>query len=586
MKLSDYVVAFFLERGIKDFFGYQGTMIAHLIDSIGKHGETKNHSCYNEQSAAFAACGYAIATGGCGVAYATSGPGAINLVSGVANAYYDSTPVIFITGQINTYEYRDDLPELRQNAFQETKIIEIVRPVTKYAVQVRDPQRIRYELEKAYYLANEGRKGPVLLDLPMNVQRAEIDVDAMEGFIAPQQSGGLSVYEKAFDCLKVTLEAAERPVLMLGNGIAKDDFDIFVRFAEKLRLPIVTSLLAKGRIPYRHELNFGYLGGAYGHRYANMIAAAKADQLIAVGMSLCTRQTGTKVAAFAPEAKILRYDIDPAELRRKIKEDETSFQLNSAHLAQMLREREKIWSAWKPCSEAWVSFCKAYRAFCQEYDNGHPARYPNHVVSAFNAFIGEDDIVVSDVGQHMMWVAQSTENKASQPVLFSGGHGAMGFALPAAIGAATAYPEKTVFCFCGDGAFQMNMQELQWVYRAQSNVVMIVLNNQSLGLITQQQDAYFGGIHHGAAAPYFTSPNFKEIAAAYGIDAVRIDSIEKISEAMSCKREGAPLLIEYVFNQTTRAYPKTALGEAIYNQEPLLPQDKMKAFLNDPCTEA
>ena len=323
MKVSDYIVNWLYGKGIKDFYGYQGTMIAHFIDSIGCNQYVKNHSCYNEQGAAFAACGHASITGKCAVAYATSGPGAINLISGIANAYYDSLPIIFITGQINTYEYRRDLPNLRQNAFQETKIVEMVDTITKYAIQVLDPKMIRYELEKAFYLANSNRKGPVLLDIPMDVQRTEIDVSDLIAYI-PQSKLDVN-YSEAWEALKKAINSANNPVLLLGNGISKEDFKIFNKFSKVLRIPIVTSLLAKGRIPANYELNFGYLGGAYGHRYANLIVALKSDQLIAIGISLCTRQTGVNTKIFATTAKLLRYDIDNEELKRKIKNNEKSF---------------------------------------------------------------------------------------------------------------------------------------------------------------------------------------------------------------------------------------------------------------------
>lgn len=579
MKLSDYIVEWLYLHGISDFFGYQGTMIAHLVDSIGNNHHTKNHSCYNEQSAAFAACSYAIVTEKCSVAYATSGPGAINLISGIANAFYDSIPVIFITGQINTYEYRNDLPSLRQNAFQETKIVDIVNPITKYSVCIQTPERIRFELEKAFHLANSGRKGPVLLDIPMNIQRAEIYPEKLEAYVPEESltndtSGILSV-------LKNTLSNVKRPVLLLGNGISRKDFPIFIQFAQTLRIPIVTSLLAKGHIPFYHELNFGYLGGAYGHRYANMIVAAKSDQLIAIGMSLCTRQTGTNISAFAPKANVLRFDLDPEEIKRKIKANESSFLVDSSVLAALLHETRDEWSSWQPCDESWLSFCRQYRNFCKENDDGLKERYPNKVIQAFNPYIRAQDIVVSDVGQHMMWVAQSVENKGCQPIIFSGGHGAMGFALPASIGAALAIPGSTVFCFCGDGSFQMNIQELQWVFRMQSPIVMIVLNNHSLGLITQQQDAYFNGVHHGSDEPDYAAPSFSSIAKAYGIKATTICSIQEIPQAMAMRSLQEPLLIEYIFNDVTRAYPKTVLGEPIYNQEPLLPQQVLSSYLND-----
>lgn len=583
MKLSDYIVQFFVERAITDFFGYQGTMIAHLVDSIGKNAVARNHVCYNEQGAAFAVCGYACTSGKCGVAYATSGPGALNMVSGIANAYYDSIPAVFIMGQINTFEYYENLPNLRQAGFQETKTVEICRPISKYAVQITKPEQIRYELEKAYFFATTGRKGPVVLDLPMNIQSADIEPDKLCGYQADVDKTFWT--EDVLSTLKAALQNAYKPVLLLGNGIAAQDYSIFIDFAQTLRIPIVTSLLAKGCIAYNHELNFGYLGGAYGHRYANMIVSGKSDLIISIGCSLCTRQTGTKISRFAPDAKVIRFDIDSEELKRKIKPDEQGFLMDTAILAELLRKQKYAWEKWTPCAPAWLDFCRRYKHFAENFDAQCEQRYPNRVVEVFNSWIKSGDIIACDVGQHMMWIAQSLHSKGGQTFLFSGGHGAMGFALPAAIGASTVSNGKTVYCFCGDGAMQMNIQELQWLKREQRDIVLIVFNNKSLGLITQQQDAYFAQMHFGAATPDYVAPSFSAIARAYGIDASCVTNPEEIDGVLKKRKNGTPLLLEFIFDKPTMAYPKTVLGKEIYNQEPAIPKNELEYYLSDTCME-
>ena len=577
MKVSDYIVNYFVEKDICDFFGYQGTMIAHFVDSIGNNDKARNHVCYNEQGASFAACGYSSATGKCAVAYATSGPGALNLVSGIANAYYDSIPVVFITGQINTYERYEHIEDLRQNAFQETKTVEICRPITKFAQEIKDPSEIPAALEKAYRLATTGRKGPVLLDLPMNIQRAEIEVPADTQEKRPCDPQ----IDHAMDVLEQALASATRPVLMLGNGICREDRASFIRFAEKLNLPIVTSLMGKDILPQSHPLNFGFIGGAYGHRYANLIVAAKADQIITVGCSLCTRQTGTKVEEFAPHAKVLRFDIDPNELKRKVKPDEIGILINSTDLAHALDANQTRWECWQKGSDQWLDFCRRYKDFCESFDRTVTYGLPNQVIDAFNGHINENDIVVCDVGQHMMWVGQSLQSQKGLTIMFSGAHGAMGYALPAAIGAGITDPNKTVYCFCGDGAFQMNIQELQWLKNEDLDVVILVLNNNCLGLITQQQDSLFNGNYHGAASPEFSSPSFTEVAKAYGIDAVQINRVEQIDSVLQQRQKGHPLLVEFIFDEPTKAYPKTNFGNLIYNQEPALPQDVLNDFINE-----
>lgn len=578
MKVSDYIVDFFVDKDICDFFGYQGTMIAHFVDSIGRNGKARNHVCYNEQGAAFAACGYAQATNRCAIAYSTSGPGALNLISGIANAFYDSIPVVFITGQINTYEYKH-INELRQDAFQETKTVDICKPITKYAVQITNVQQVKFELEKAYHIANTGRKGPVLIDLPMNIQRGEIVPEEQEGFTAKEREPSFQM--SILDTLKKSLFQSTRPVLLLGNGISKPESVVFLKFAETLRIPVVTSLLGKWIIPYEHELNFGYIGGAYGHRYANMIVSGKSDLIIAVGCSLCSRQTGTKIEEFASNAKIIRFDVDSAELNRRIKSDEIGFQISARELAELLNANQDFIEEFPRCTVAWLDFCKRYKKYCQNFDKEHTYSFPNHAIDAFNAWIQPGDIVVGDVGQHMMWVAQSIECKENMTFLFSGGHGAMGYALPASIGATVSQTDRVVFCFCGDGAMQMNIQELQWLKNETLNIAVIVMNNNSLGLIAQQQEALFEKRYYGAADYGFISPNFTEIAQAYGISAKRVSALAEINRAMEGWQRKGPFLLEIMLPEYTKAYPKTEFGKKIYDQDPLLPRDSFLAFLGD-----
>ncbi|MCR5677789.1 MAG: thiamine pyrophosphate-binding protein [Agathobacter sp.] len=577
MKLSDYMVDFLAKKGITDFFGYQGTMIAHFVDSVYKNPSVQNHICYNEQGASFAACGYATTKGSCACAYATSGPGAINLVSGIANAYYDSIPVIFITGQVNTYECHYEIKGLRQQVFQETDVVGIVEPVCKYAVRIDEPEQIRYELEKAYEIANSGRKGPVVIDLPMNIQRADINPEELKGFeglgLTETNTDANAVYEE----LKTSLAVAKRPVVLIGNGASAHAVEVLHAFAKKYRMPIVTSLLAKDRFEADDANYFGYVGAAYGHRYANWIVAFKADLIITVGMSMCTRQTGTVLERFAPHAKLIRFDIDSAELMRKVKEEETSYLMECNQVADLFEKLDKD-GAVTACSDSWLQECDEYKKYTVQFDDSLEQRRPNKFISALSEVTKCGDVVVGDVGQHMMWVGQSFDTKQNQKVLFSGGHGAMGYALPAAIGASTVRPEQTVYAVCGDGAFQMNIQELQWLVQEQKNIVAIVMNNQSLGLITQQQDAYFEGNHFAAGSPYFSSPNFAKVAEAYGIAAVQVHTPQELKEVLESRDNQKPMLVEVLLGEGTFAYPKTALGAPIYKQEPLMPEDEVKEF--------
>ena len=570
MKLSDYIVTFLQKKGIRHFFGYQGTMIAHLVDSIERNPETENHSGYNEQGAAFAACGYAQAKEECACAYATSGPGAINLLSGVADAYYDSLPVIFLTGQLNTYEY-SGIKGLRQQGFQETDIVAMAKPITKYAVQIRNPEDIVEELNKAYHIATTGRRGPVLIDLPMNIQRSEVENPVYDMTFEDKHTDAAAA-QQAADTILEALEQAKRPVIMLGHGVDSSfSQKKLIRFAQKRQIPIITSVLAKSVLGYDHPLNFGCIGGAYGHRYANMIANAKSDLLLCFGISLCTRQIGTKVHEFAKNAEIIRVDIDPYNLQREIhggREGEKCFCVSAETVVRKLTEQQAQIGFY----EEWLAVCQKIRKELWKVDDETPQRYPNRMIAYLSDQLSDTGAVAVDVGQHMVWSYQSFHNQQGQKTLFSGGHGAMGYALPAAIGAYYA-TGKPVACICGDGAFQMNIQELQWVKRENIPVKMIVMNNEALGMIRHLQRDYFDCVYADTSdGSGFSSCDFTDVAQAYGIPAKRIQGEDVEKYAGGFLEQNGPELLEIMLEHGTYAYPKTCLGEPIHNQQPYIPK--------------
>lgn len=575
--VSDFIVDFFVNKNINDFFGFQGTMISYFVDAIGKNGKAFNHSCYNEQGASFAACGYALATGKCGIAYATSGPGAANLISGIANAYYDSIPVVFITGQINTYEYYKKCTP-RQQSFQEIDIVNIVKPITLYTKQIKSANDIRYELEKAYKIATEGRKGPVLLDIPMNIQRQYIEISELKKYSKKIKYKKERSIELVLKKIKYELEKSKRPVLLLGNGVERKDCKIFYDIAKEINMPVVTTLLAKDRFSETDNNNFGYIGGAYGKRHANMIVAKKADLIIAIGASLCRRQTGVNISKFAAEAKIIRLDIDREELRKKVGKNEIKINIDYKYVCKYLLNHKSELKKIKKIDSKWITYCQEYKSVCDEFELKRKYSYPNKIIKQFSELIPEDSIVCCDVGQHMLWVAQSFCVKKNQKILFSGGHGAMGFALPAAIGCSIAFPKKKIYCICGDGSLQMNIQELQWIKRENLNITILVLNNKSLGLIVQQQDTYFNSKYFGSCGNDYEVPDFTKIVKAYGIKAAKINDINKM-KLLIRKNKNNPSLIEFIINKKTKAYPKTVLGQPIYNQEPTLPDKIYKNFL-------
>lgn len=579
MKLSDYIVAFLQKKGVRHFFGYQGTMIAHLVDSIERNPLTENHSCYNEQGAAFAACGYAQAKEECACAYATSGPGAVNLLSGVADAYYDSLPVIFFTGQLNTYEY-SGIEGLRQQGFQETDIVAMAGSITKYAVQIRKPEDIVKELNKAYHIANTGRKGPVLIDLPMDMQRSEVanpvyDMEFEECHTDPVQA------EAAADVILEALEQSVRPVIMLGHGVdSTESQQALLRFTRERQIPVITSVLAKSVLSYDHPLNFGCIGGAYGHRYANMIANAKSDLILCFGISMCTRQIGTKVHEFAKNARIIRVDIDLYNLKRDIHEDGVNEVKLQAETGAVIRCLSEKGSSVKKEFGDWLEVCREIKENLQAVDDQTPERYTNRMIADLSDMLQDTSAIAVDVGQHMVWSYQSFKNREGQKLLFSGGHGAMGYGLPAAIGAyyATGRP---VVCICGDGAFQMNIQELEWVKRENLPIKMLIMNNEALGMIRHLQRDYFDCLFAGTTDGCgFASCNFSKVADAYGIPSKRMWCDEVKETAPEFLEKEGPGLLEIMLEHGTYAYPKTCLGEPIHNQQPYAPKEVYEKLMS------
>lgn len=567
MKVSDYIVKFLIEKGIKDVFGYPGGMVTDIMNSLEENKDKiQAHTSYHEQGAAFAACGLAQVTHKPGVCYATSGPGATNLMTGIANAYFDSIPCIFLTGQVNTREAKGDLP-CRQKGFQETDIVTIVKPITKYAKKIETVDQVQYELEKAYYICMEGRPGPVLLDIPINIQKQEIVVEKVKYFQKEKDEKALS---NMIEKIQQELQKAKRPVMIAGNGInianCKKEFKNLV---EKWKVPVVTSMIAIDCIETQNPYCFGFIG-AYGERYANIIVE-KSDLIIAIGSRLDVRQTGP-IDKFAQKSKLIRIDIDSHELTNKIKKDEMQIKRDIREILPLLGQL-------KPNNtETWLQDCKKIKEQLQETDK----RDYHQWISDLSNYIPAESIITTDVGQNQVWIAQYFKVKDNQRVLFSGGHGAMGYSLPAAIGAYYADKNKFIVSMNGDGGFQMNIQELQFIAREDIPIKIIIFNNHSLGMIRHFQEMYFDS-HYVQTVENtgYQIPDFCKIANAYGIRSYSIkqrEELEKIKEMILDKKS---VLINIEFPQITHVYPKLAMGKPVYNQDPLLDQNMLKDLLKE-----
>lgn len=555
MKVSDYIVQFFIRKEVTDVFGYPGGMVTHLMDSFSKYEkQIQAHVCYHEQAASFEACAYAQASNKVGVAYATSGPGATNMITGICNAYFDSVPVIFITGQVNTFESKA-IYGVRQRGFQETDIVAMVKDVTKYAVYVESPDKIGDCLERAYQIAMSGRKGPVLLDIPMDVQRSEIEIRETS-YIKKEP------VQADFSVITDKIQKARKPCVILGAALKGEEKSELIEFVEQLGIPVVTSMISMDLLPYGHPLNFGYIG-AYGTRKANFVVA-KSDFLLILGSRMDVRQVGGKRGNFAPRAAIIRVDIDKNELEYQIRNDEIDIQ---ADVWDVIRFLKKNYRAKKDKYAEWIQICN----IISEKLGGIDDREYNFFVDRISQYIPDNLVITTDVGQNQVWIAQSYRVRKGQRILFSGGHGAMGYSLPAAIGAYYA-SRSPVISFNGDGGIQMNIQELAFIRREKLPVKIFVFNNFALGMIRHFQEMYFDNNYyqtvHGKG---YETPDFKRIAEAYEIPYIGYESVEDVSDQFM-QLEG-PVFVEIKLRNVTHVYPKLEFGKENQDQEPLIDRE-------------
>jgi len=566
MKVTDYILEFFISKGITDIFGYPGGVICHLIDSTTKYSEKINaHINYHEQAAAFAACGYAQSSNKLGVAYTTSGPGATNLVTGIANAYFDSIPTMFLTGQVDTYALKGNLP-IRQRGFQESDVVLMVSGITKYAVRVDDPNDIRFELEKAYVEAFSGNPGPVLLDLPADVQRADVDVDNLKGYLPQKEE---SFYSKETELVLSELKKAKRPCILVGNGVKQSGMKAVIRkIVDVLNIPTVFSMPAFDTLPKKHKLNFGFIG-ANGHRYGNFVLG-KSDLIITIGSRLDLKQVGNNRDQFAPNAKIIRIDIDEDSFEYPVHKDEICIKADIKdflpHLLEQLKFVEEI-------DEQWVDVCTQIKNRLTGYDDEEYTK----LLNSLGKQLPDNITITADVGQSEVWIAQQLEVKENQSVHMSAGHGAMGYSLPAAIGAY--YGAKIpVVSFNGDGGVQMNIQELQFLARTKIPVYVVVLNNKSLGMIRGFQEANFDKNYvQTIEGKGYSAPDFHKLSEAYGLQYL---VIQKEEDTELLKQLGdKPALIEVVLSDETLLNPNFGRNNLIQDQRPYLDRELFEELM-------
>jgi acetolactate synthase-1/2/3 large subunit len=572
MKLSDYVIDSLAERGITHIFEVCGGALAHLLDSLYGRTDITTVSMHHEMAAAIAAEGYARASENFGVAMATSGPGATNLITGVGSCYFDSIPCLFITGQVNTYEYKFDKP-VRQIGFQETDIVTIVKPIVKKAVMVIDADEICYTMDELYALMKDGRPGPVLLDLPLNIQRVDIDLPTLKTYV--KEPSELNPSTKTIHHISNLIQTSARPVILAGGGVrsshASEDL---LRFAHKTGIPVVTSLMGVDAFPHEDSLFVGMIG-TYGNRFANL-AIANADLVIALGTRLDSRQTGTRPKTFARKAAIVHVDIDPNELNEKIK---VEFAIQS-DVKQFLVSALKYPAITQISTNnaPWLAKIYHYRQCYPDFElPANPEIDPNYFFHVLSEHLMNNAILCVDVGQVQMWAAQSLVIKKDQRFLTEGGMASIGSALPMAIGASFAQPKRPIIAITGDGGFQLNIQELQTLYHHQLPIKIIMLNNNSYGMIKQFQEQYLNCRFQSSGIGYST-PNFQDVVSAYKIPASKISCNDEIVPALQqFLSDIHPGFLEVIIDDKSRAFPKLAVNRPVEDQDPLLPRDELKS---------
>lgn len=577
MKLSDYVIGFLVQHNIKHVFEMIGGGITHLLDSTYNRKDIECVSIHHEQAGAFAAEAYARMNGSLGVAMATSGPGALNLLTGIGSCYFDSVPCLFITGQVNTYEYKFD-KEVRQIGFQETDIISVVKPLTKFAKLVIEPEKIRYYLEKAVYIAQTGRPGPVLLDLPMDLQRAEINPEQQESFFEGEEYQKI-VQEESYDEFQLAeiidlMKHAERPMILIGGGVrtanATKELQEFVRITN---FPVVSSLMGIDSLNHQFKEYVGMIG-SYGNRYSNL-ALANSDLILILGSRLDTRQTGTRPDTFGRAAKKIHIDIDALELNEKVKVDIAIRASLKIFLQKLNEELSTKWTVTNISD--WYNTINIYKKTYPTAIYREDSIDPNWFMEQLSEYTGVEDSICLDVGQHQMWASQSLKLKGEQRLLNSGGMGAMGFALPAAIGAYMAKQQGQAIVIAGDGGIQVNIQEFDTIVSNNLPIKIIIMNNQSLGMVRQFQDLYFGKRRQSTV---ISNPNFQEIAKAYGMKAFTINKVEQVNSVLKeVFSEEGPVLVNVSIDSDVIVNPKLVVNKPIEDMSPHLDRDELKKLM-------
>jgi acetolactate synthase I/II/III large subunit len=542
-----------LEReGVKHVFGYPGGAILPAYDAL-RHSSIHHILVRHEQGATHMADGYARATGDVGVAVATSGPGATNMVTGIATAMLDSSPIVCITGQVGS-------KLLGSDAFQETDITGVTLPITKHNYLVTRADDVAPAIREAFYVAKSGRPGPVLIDITKDAQQGSCEFDweaaapKMRGY-RPDLSPPKEAYEKALEII----QQSKRPLILAGHGVLVSGAEPELQaFAERTSIPVALTLLGLGVLPASHVLNLGMMG-MHGEAWVNT-TIQEADLLLAFGMRFDDRVTGN-LKTYAPNAKKIHVEIDPAEINKNVKVD-VALVGDLRRILQELLPRVEMKDRHK-----WIENIRrlkgdsAVRDIQNLPDNGH--LYAAHVINdLWHETRNNETIIVTDVGQHQMWEAQYYKHERSRSLITSGGLGTMGFALPAGVGAKVGCPHSDIWVVAGDGGFQMTMSELATIVQENLKVNIAIINNGYLGMVRQWQEFFYDRNYE--ATPLL-SPDFVKLGQAYGIRSMAVNKRGDVIPALrDARAHDGPVLIDFQVEQEDSVYPMVAAGAGLH----------------------
>lgn len=545
MSGAQIIVETLISQGVTTVFGYPGGQVLNIYDELYKASDRIHHVITaHEQGASHAADGYARSTGKVGVVIATSGPGASNLVTGIATAYLDSTPLVAITGNV-------PLPLIGRDSFQEVDIAGITMPITKHNYIVKDVAHLQQTIREAFQIAKSGRPGPVLIDVPKDVQIAVYEYAAggeveAEPFQMPSEEELVRAAE--------LIAASQRPFIYSGGGIVSAEASKeLLAFADRLDAPIGTSMMGLSAVPHDYP---GFLGmtGMHG-RYAASKAMAEADLIVAVGTRFSDRATGNK-DEFAKKAQILHIDIDPAEISKNIPAQQSligNIKDILVRLAALLPKQKH---------DAWKANIEEMREFEKENQEVFLGLSPEYVVKAANRILGDDILVATDVGQHQMWAAQYYPFTRPRSFITSGGLGTMGFGMGAAIGSCIANQKKRTVLFTGDGSFHMNLNEMSTAVANQLPLVVMVMNNGVLGMVRQWQTLFYGKRYSNTTLDKKT--DFVKLAEAFGAKGIRVASPDEVDAALQeAKITEGPVLIDCIIHADEKVLPMIPPGGTI-----------------------